>query len=129
MAIGLLQQATCIQEPKKITRKLLMTVAQQTIVFAFVYYFRRNCLLRIMPWASIDGFLYEAVLQNWFYVMLTYSLSYPSTPFNCFVNRFCHLKPIDIYFLLDVSFSSIFFYVTYFYIIFLSICKESGAWK
>lgn len=51
----------------------------------------------------INGKINENVLKKWAGTILSYCLKNPKVLFNTIKEKFCYLKPVDIYTLLEVG--------------------------
>lgn len=60
-------------------------------------------LIRVTPWIMINGKINEIVLKKWIGTVLSYCLKNPKIPFRAITQRFCYLKPVDIFSLLEVN--------------------------
>ncbi|KAF2894920.1 hypothetical protein ILUMI_11254 [Ignelater luminosus] len=57
--------------------------------------------LKIMPWARIDGTLNLKVFEKWMSTILGHCLSNQMIPIKKLINKFCYLKPVDVYYLVE----------------------------
>ncbi|XP_065165819.1 general transcription factor 3C polypeptide 1 isoform X2 [Atheta coriaria] len=58
--------------------------------------------LRISPWIRIDGTVDDKILEKWMSIILSHCLSYPCITFNRLCTRFNIIKPVDIYYLVEI---------------------------
>ncbi|XP_074040495.1 general transcription factor 3C polypeptide 1 isoform X2 [Leptinotarsa decemlineata] len=62
----------------------------------------RLMMVKIMPWNKIDGSLNKETLTIWLCSVLSHCLEYPKLPFLKLCEKFCYLKPVDIYYCLEI---------------------------
>uniref|UniRef100_A0A6P7FFU9 General transcription factor 3C polypeptide 1 n=1 Tax=Diabrotica virgifera virgifera TaxID=50390 RepID=A0A6P7FFU9_DIAVI len=56
----------------------------------------------IMPWVRVDGTLNRVMLKTWTCNVLSYCLDYPKVPFSKICDKFCYIKPVDLYFIVQI---------------------------
>lgn len=56
----------------------------------------------ICPWIKIDGNYNVSVLCNWLGIVITHCMSYPYQNFRKICSKFCYIKPVDIYQLIEI---------------------------
>lgn len=70
-------------------------------------------LIKITPWMMVNGKINEIALKKWCVSILSYCLKNPKIQFTEITKKFCFLKPLDIYSILEVSCNSFFFYFSF----------------
>lgn len=58
-------------------------------------------LIKIAPWIMINGNINHVALKKWCAVILSYCLKNPKLKFNALTKKFCYLKPVDIFSILE----------------------------
>lgn len=59
-------------------------------------------LIKITPWITIDGKINGTALKKWCGIVLSYCLKNPKVHFKALTKKFCYLKPVDIFSILEV---------------------------
>ncbi|XP_018568192.1 general transcription factor 3C polypeptide 1 [Anoplophora glabripennis] len=57
--------------------------------------------ISVMPWIKVDGTLNEETFKIWLCNVLSHCLNCPKIMFMKLCEKFCYVKPVDIYFLLE----------------------------
>ncbi|CAG9832138.1 unnamed protein product [Diabrotica balteata] len=56
----------------------------------------------IMPWVKVNGTLNRVMLKTWACNVLSYCLDYPKVPFSKVCDKFRYIKPVDLYFIVQI---------------------------
>lgn len=59
--------------------------------------------MQLRPWTMLDGSLNYPQLKEWLCIVLSKCVDSPNIPFTLLCEHFCHIKPVDVYNLLEVS--------------------------
>lgn len=91
----------------EVIQNQLEYVSHQTFVFEVIIYdiiFSQKKLIRVKvaPWTQINGTINHQTLNTWLSSVLSYCLEFPHIQFFKLCEKFCYLKPVDVYTLLEV---------------------------
>lgn len=63
----------------------------------------QSLYVKIHPWNRVDGSLNETLLFKWLCIILSHCLDVPKIPLTNLFNKFSFIKPVDVFYLLEVS--------------------------
>ncbi|XP_056639937.1 general transcription factor 3C polypeptide 1 [Diorhabda sublineata] len=63
---------------------------------------QKRCSMKVMPWVRVDGVLNKITLKIWISNVLSYCLDYPKVPFSKLCDKYCFIKPVDLFFIVQI---------------------------
>jgi len=58
--------------------------------------------IKALPWVTVDGCLDKDTLKMWLSHVFSYCIENPKTPFMALCDKFCFLKPVDVFYLTEM---------------------------
>ncbi|CAH0548899.1 unnamed protein product [Brassicogethes aeneus] len=58
--------------------------------------------VQIMPWIKVDGSFNIPVFRKWLCCVLSYTMENPNTFLSCLFEKYCYVKPVDLFYLLEI---------------------------